>query len=196
MTTAFDDISVANASPENHILWIARLLPSKNPDLLLDAVEILLDERPDLRVTFVGDGELFQRIKRRGKSILGENLTMAGSVHDPNAVADYMARATVVAVPDEGGLTMPHALAHGVPVVANNDPIRNNPEYEVLSPGGNSVTFTPGDANSFANALRSVLSGSEPEWSRSRIADKAREYLDPKRSARKIVDVAVAVSGP
>ena len=112
------------------------MLLSKNPDLLLDAVEILLDERPDLRVTFVGDGELFQRIKRRGKSILVRISPWPDLCTIQTAVADYMARATVVAVPDEGGLTMPHALAHGVPVVANNDPIRNNPEYEVLSPGG------------------------------------------------------------
>lgn len=100
---------------------VGRLSRQKGFEYLVDAVNLIKDDIPGLRVVIVGDGELRRRLD--GKIIsagLSGRVVLAGESRDPS---DIISSADLVAIPSlwEGFPNVAlEAVAAGVPVVATN----------------------------------------------------------------------------
>lgn len=103
------------------ILWIGRFLPRKGLEL---AIETILKVRnAKIEVTFVGDGEYFEKIQKivREKN-LESIITFKGKVPF-NEVADWYSQSDVLlftSYRESGGVQLLEALALGLPVICLN----------------------------------------------------------------------------
>jgi len=100
---------------------LARLVPQKGLDHLIDSLPILIKSEPSTRLLLIGDGPLRSALERKA-----EDLGVAGAVsftgHLDRVVEAYRAM-DVLVLPSryEGfGLVLAEAMAMGVPIVATN----------------------------------------------------------------------------
>ena len=106
------------------VVAVARLMPQKGVDELIDALVSVKSQVPALRATVVGDGPHGERLRERARSLGAEWIHWTGRVTDDELV-DWYRRAWLVASASrrEGfGLTLTEAAACGTPTVATRIP--------------------------------------------------------------------------
>lgn len=147
--------SELDIAPDDPVLvCVARLVPGKGHDVLLDAFAILRATWPDVHLLLVGDGprrpELEARAERLG---VARAVRFLGDRHD---VPDLLGGADVFVLASETegfGLCALEAMAAGLPVVATRCPAFE--EFVVDGTTGDLVA--PGDARALARTLHDLL---------------------------------------
>ncbi len=159
----------------------ARLSAEKDLRLLLESFRRLQAMQPAVLI-LVGDGPERPRLQQQVADWgLGERVRFVGERAN---VYPYMAQADlyVHTCQFEGfGYTMLEALACGTPVVATDCPYGPR---EVLGAGRYGVLVPPGDAESLAQALASVLADLERRQELSELGRRRAEGLSVERMAR------------
>ncbi len=169
-----DTVAIQAAEPSelsSDILFAGRLLSHKNVDLLLQAVALLKDDRPELSCRIVGEGPERSRLES-----LSEQLGVAGNVvfQDflPGAeIYGIMKSSSVFALPStrEGfGVVLIEANCCGLPVVTVNHP--DNASRHLITEGQNGFIATVDPAN-----LAKVLN----------LALRRAALMDPEASAER-----------
>ena len=107
-------------APSNHVVFISRLHPVKNVELLLEAWPHVLRRVPNAILTIAGDGSpsYVRSLKKRAMGIT-ESVRFVGHA-DSEAKADLLASASVFVLPslhENFGIAVLEALAAGLPVV-------------------------------------------------------------------------------
>lgn len=106
------------SSEKQIIIYVGRLDANKNPQLLIDAFELLADEMDDIHLIIVGKGDYettFSRIKHYGK------ITFTGFVGKEQLKKLYSI-ADLGIIPsryEEFGYTALEMMMFGIPVIAN-----------------------------------------------------------------------------
>ena len=152
----------ADAATRPLILTVGGIEPRKGSDTLARAIALLRARDPVLAV--VG-GHSFQDYRAYREGVfsllpglgleLGRDVVLPGTVTDAELPA-WFAAADVFAFPStkEGwGLVVLEAMSAGLPVVASDLPVFR----EYLRPGRDALLVPPGDPESLAAALTSVL---------------------------------------
>jgi glycosyltransferase involved in cell wall biosynthesis len=147
---------------EDLVLAVARLVPKKGLDLLVEAVARLSERGVPASLELLGDGpersRLAELAERHGVS---DRVELAGAA-DRAQVDAALARASVFALPcrrmpdgDEDGLPVAilEALAAGLPVVST--PVAGIPE--AVRPEHTGVLVPQEDAGALADALERIL---------------------------------------
>ena len=196
---AVDASAIVEPEGSLSVLWMTRLLPYKKPRLLVDAIRIAHERGVRLDCTFVGAGDTDELVAHVAALGLEDHVRFVGRRSDEEASA-LLAGARVVAVPGHAGLTVAHAIVHGVPVVVNDDPDANPPEWEYVMPvdgdaaawpggiGFNGSRFRRDDAASLCDELvRWCVERPASTEERRRIAREGAELVSPERSAAAIV---------
>lgn len=100
-----------------HVLFVAKMVESKNPMLVLDMAKVMKDEK----FVMIGRGELLERVKQRAKSL--KNVEVIERVQDREELfSDYFGKAKLLLHPahsDPIGFVIIEALASGTPVLAS-----------------------------------------------------------------------------
>jgi glycosyltransferase involved in cell wall biosynthesis len=108
---------------EKSILFVGRLRPKKNPQDLVRAMTVVLDEHPDATLDIVGEGPLYDEIKQLTDQLsVSDNVIIHGFV-DEQTLYDLYNRCSVFVLPSdwEGHpLVLMEAWASGQPVVGSN----------------------------------------------------------------------------
>ena len=102
------------------VLFLSRLHPVKNVELLLASWPLVLQRVPAARLVIAGDGEpaYVRQLRERARG-LGSSVTFAGHV-EGEAKAELLSRAAVFVLPsfhENFGIAVLEALAAGLPVV-------------------------------------------------------------------------------
>lgn len=137
---------------------VGRLAEVKDQATLLEAVELLLMKRPELRaklrVVVVGDGPLRQsleeQIRRAG---LGDVVWMAGDRDDVPALLQMMDIFVLPSLGEGVSNTILEAMASGLPVIATH--VGGNPE--LVEPHVNGFLFDVGNAQALADIVADLL---------------------------------------
>ena len=158
------------------ILQVVRLSRIKRPELLIDAATALQCVRRDLVFALIGDGEMRHELEtlvnNRG---LQENFRFVGAVYDEAELSRWYLCADAFVVPTFIGLSAHHAMSYGVPVITDDSLDSQGSEFDILSPGLNSLTYCEGDPNDLAEVLARLVSS--PDL-RSFLAINARKTID------------------
>jgi glycosyltransferase involved in cell wall biosynthesis len=108
------------------ILFVGRLIPEKQVDLLVKAVAILYQEMPDCRLSIIGDGPEQASIAAIiHESRLENNVTLIGFRESHDEIIARMKSSKIFVLPSmrEGfGIAALEALACGLPVVTLDHP--------------------------------------------------------------------------
>ena len=113
------------------ILYVGRVTKRKKLELLFHAVDRLMSQGINCKVTVVGP------LTYPVKSHYLENVTFAGENYDERAVSEYFATHDICISPGHVGLLAPLSVGYGVPVVTHRDISRHAPEASVLLDGYN-----------------------------------------------------------
>ncbi|OJW20293.1 MAG: glycosyl transferase family 1 [Planctomycetales bacterium 71-10] len=152
------------------IVYVGRIAPEKNIDYLADALAIVAERRPGVRILFVGDGPSREELEGR----LGGVAAFAGyQVGD--ALADHYAAGDLFAfssTTETFGNVVQEAMASGMPVVA----LRAGGVGEIVR-DGETGTLLDEDAppDAFARALIRLADRTDE---RRRMAQAARAYAE------------------
>lgn len=136
-----------------NIIQVGRFYTEKGHAIAIQAFRILLDSRPDARLTFVGSGPQEQSLKELAVRLgVRDRLKFLGERSD---IPELLATAHVFWMPSlrEGlGIACLEAMASGVPVVAS----RTGGLAEILS-GDRECLVPPGDAPALARITAGIL---------------------------------------
>jgi glycosyltransferase involved in cell wall biosynthesis len=147
--------------------YLGRLSPVKRIPLLIEAVSLLAERRPEVRLVVVGDGADAEELRDLARERLGDRVIFTGSV--PHAeVAHYHAAFDVFATASESEtqpLAYTEAMFVGVPVVALATP----GAADMFVDGENGALVPPeAGATGLAEALETVIRDAD-------LADRLRE---------------------
>lgn len=129
---------------------VGRLVPQKNPRLLLEAAALIQSKIPDLKIVFVGDGVERGALQTQAASLgLTQSVIFAGTRTN---VFDYLTALDVFVLPSdiEGmPVALVEAMSAGVcPIVASFDSAK-----EVVTPNQTGICVDRGNPKQLAKAL-------------------------------------------
>lgn len=115
--------------PENHVViaFFGKLIPKKNPEILLEALQYLNKDIARISILYVGTGALAGRLASTADTIYDKysvNVHFAGFVNQ-SALADYYLAADIVVLPsnysgETWGLVVNEALQAGCSVIVSD----------------------------------------------------------------------------
>ena len=142
-------------------LWVHRLVPYKQPELVLEAFRDL-----PYRLTMVGVGPLEGRPRRR----LPPNVELLGWVSPPELAELYRRATGFVHVGEEDfGITMVEALAAGTPVIG----LDAGGARDIVRPGTDGVLIPHAELPDLQAAVREVA---ERSWDAHSLNTRALEF--------------------
>lgn len=168
---------------------VARLVPLKGHDLLLDAVPRVVRRVPDARFLLVGGGPLREALEARVRSMgMAAHVVFAGEVPRERVPGMIAAMDVLVHTSLREGLArvLPQALAAGRPCVA----LDLDGAPEVVVPGQTGWLVRPGDGPGLADAVIAALA--DPE-ARRRMGEAGRRRVVPAWGAQAMVDEIAAL---
>ena len=99
------------------VLYVGAMEKTKNLETLLNAMPAVWAAVPATRLVLVGDGEVRPGLEEKARALDADGrVIFTGAIHE--GVSRYFLLADVVVLPGLGGLAIPHAMIHGVPVIA------------------------------------------------------------------------------
>ena len=174
---------------ELKVLCVARFVPEKGLDLLLEAIAALCERRTDVRLVLVGEGPLEAHLRRKAIDLgIQDRVAFTGPVGQDD-LAQYYAEADVFCLPSfaEGlPIVLMEAMATGRPVVASR--IAGIPE--LVEDGVSGVLVAPGQPDELVAALE-MLAASPELRRRMGGAGRARveDAFDARRNAAQVAAV-------
>lgn len=165
------------------ILYIGRLQKSKKLEVLLDLKKKLMEENININIVFIGkdigDNNLVSEVD---KSDFSKEVWFYGPCYEESSIAQLIQQAELCISPGPIGLTAIHVANYGLPIITNDNFIKQMPEFEVIEDGKNGAFYKDGDLESLVSQTKLWLKKSvekkaiAKEFSETRI-DK---YYNPK----------------
>lgn len=158
-------------------VFVGRLAPEKNHELLLTAWARTLASRPDAKLVLVGDGILRQALADlAGQLGIGAQVIFAGHSSDVGrflAIADF---GLLTSLAEGLSNSLLEYMAAGLPVVGS----RISGTEDFVVPGETGWLFEPGDGNDLAQALQQAISAG-PDRLRA-MGEHARQRINATAS--------------
>lgn len=168
------------------LLYVGRLAPEKGIDLLLDAFEIVVRERPDATLVLAGDHSCSRELKKRLRVARQFNVVLTGAL-ERGTLACLYARADLFVFPsltDTQGLVLQEAAHAGLPLVVVDSELRS----PVID--DNIATCCMPAPHALAAAIQRTLElGQDERWS-ARVRSIAKEVAARHSSDRHCRTVA------
>ena len=136
----FGKIKMIEASnEETDVVFAGRLIKEKNVNILIEALNIIKKEVPDVKCIIIGDGPEKRRLEKMAYDLgLEGNIEFKGFLADHNEVISYMKSSKVFVLPSrrEGfGIVALEANACGLPVITVNH--KMNATCDFINNNGN-----------------------------------------------------------
>ena len=167
---------------ETRILYAGRLHPQKGPDVLIESLKLISQERSDLNwhLDILGKGVLLDQLKSRVEAYgISNRVSFRGAVEN---VDDYMQQADIFVLPSRAeGMSnaILEAMAMGIPIVASNIP--GNDGLIVNEIDG--LVTKPEDPSGLSRAIIRLI---EDEHLRNKLGKEARKKAIEKYSMESV----------
>jgi glycosyltransferase involved in cell wall biosynthesis len=178
-----DLFPAAPSVAEPRLAFVGRLGKEKGVDVLLEALALAHQKRPDMTLEIVGDGPERSALEAQARGLgIADRVTFRGP-RPQQEVAGVLQRARALVLPSRReGLPSAalEALATGRPIVASA--VGGLPG---LCDGGRGITVTPNDPRGLAAAL---LQACERDWDESVLVAAAADFA-VERTATSYLDI-------
>ena len=118
--------SISPSSESWDIIFVGRLIKEKHADMLINALELLLHEFPDIRVLIIGEGPEYLKTKHLiDEKKMNESIYICGFYRNHDDLIAQLKSSKVFVLPStrEGfGISALEALGCGIPVVTVDHP--------------------------------------------------------------------------
>ena len=162
------------------LLHVVRLTEIKRPDLMVLGFQELTRLRSDTVLVWIGGGPLEEQTKARASAVgLTESMRFIGPLYDERELGLWYRSADVFVIATCIGLSIHHAMAYGVPVITDNDPLTQPSESELLVDGFNGLTYNAGNMQDFAAKINRLL---DDDTLRRYMSANARETVETKHT--------------
>jgi glycosyltransferase involved in cell wall biosynthesis len=140
------------------VLFMARLLPAKRPDMLVRAFGRVKDQCPEAKLVFLGDGEMRPRLEGLAVDVgCSDSVIFLGTEYAEDRIAPWALSSVCVVQPEALGLTVLHAYGYGLPMVTSDGLSRQMPEAEVVIDGVNGLLYRDGSVDDLADKISALL---------------------------------------
>lgn len=148
------------------IIFVGQLIPRKGIDLLLDAMQPLFGQHPNLRLSVIGSGELLAHLQEQAAALgLSDRVAFEGVI-PPASIRERIAVADLLVLPsrwDGWGAVVNEALSVGVPVIVSD----RCGAADLVRKGINGYVFRSEDAEDLRACLSDFLNR-RVDWPRFR----------------------------
>jgi glycosyltransferase involved in cell wall biosynthesis len=148
------------ASGRPSFLSVGRLTADKGFDRLINLFDQLAQTWPNASLTLIGDGPERERLAALAADRLGRSILMPGALYAEADLAPHFLGADLYLLAGAAGLSVNHALAYGLPVVAfprgPHGPF-HHPEIEYLRHGHTGWLAEHNTGESFTCAIDAAL---------------------------------------
>jgi glycosyltransferase involved in cell wall biosynthesis len=145
-----------------NLVFIGRLLSDKNPDLVIDALDQLLNTyQVDVALHYVGGGGEYAHLKEKVESLgLANKVVFHGAMHNETKTGEILFASDMMVMPGYLGLSVNHAFCFDCPVMSfeqqENGPF-HSPEVEYVVNNETGFLLQEHSVNSLAHALNDYL---------------------------------------
>ncbi len=137
-----------------NLVFVGRLTPVKQLDLVLKAVAVLKDKGQEYNLTMIGGGEMQENLQELSKELsLTQKVWFYGPCYDENTLGELIYNADLCVSPGNVGLTAMHSLVFGTPVLTHDSFPYQMPEFEAIRKGETGTFFKYGDVDSLVAAI-------------------------------------------
>jgi glycosyltransferase involved in cell wall biosynthesis len=168
---------------QSRIIFVARLVEQKAPEVLIDAFALIASDFPDWRLDMVGDGPLREALEARAMNLgIAERTTFHGHCTDPYPL---LYRASVFVLPSRfEGMpnSMLEAMACGLAVVVSD---ASPGPLELIRNGETGLVAKVDDVAVLAESMRALMSDNAL---RRRLASAAQAEAENMRLERVAAD--------
>jgi len=165
-------------------LYVGRLSPDKNLEILIPAMEKVLNKNKDTQLLMVGYFEYEEELKRLSEeSSARDNIKFTGRMSREDLGVAYGAADVFVfpSVKDTQGLVLAEAALAGLPIVMVDEPVT-----EIVRHQQNGL-IVDNNVEAIAEALTSILQNEELTKNMSKKSiELAAEYSEAKQTAKLI----------
>jgi len=144
------------------VVCIARLVPIKNLDRLLNAWKTIEADASDWKLCIIGDGPLYETLHQLIKQLELKHVTVKGAISYP-LLPEYLHRAEALILPslsETWGLVVNEAMAAGLPVLLSD---KVNAAESLLKDGINGYVFNPNKIEDIRGAINKFIKLEAPE---------------------------------
>ncbi|HRK95909.1 MAG TPA: glycosyltransferase family 4 protein [Rhodospirillales bacterium] len=176
---AAQEVAPAPAPGRPHLIAVGRLTPDKEIPRLVRLFLGLKAHIPGAGLTIIGDGPDADKVRAAAGLELGKSVIMTGAEYDETKLAAYYHSADVAVFSGAVGLSVNHALAYGVPVVAfarTPEGPYHHPEIAYVVDGVTGRRVPTYSDEAMIEALREFL-GKHPD-PKAAFAASIREYVN------------------
>lgn len=168
------------------LLHVSRLNEANRLDRALHAIAALRGTYPHIKLVVVGAGADEQPLRALAAHLSIENhITFTGAIYADEILAPYFLTAHQFIYPENIGLSLNHAMAHGLPVITSDRIEAQNPEIEALRHEYNGLLYAHGDDAAFRKAIVRLHLGSD---FRRTLADAAWNTIHGRYTITRMVD--------
>lgn len=141
-----------------NIVFIGRLIQDKRPEIVIDALGILVDYfKMDVALHYVGNGDMISQLKEKVKnSGLNDNVIFHGAIHNETITGEILYSADMMVMPGYLGLSVNHAFCFNCPVMSfeqQENGLFHSPEVEYVIDGETGFLLKNHTSNSIAEIL-------------------------------------------
>lgn len=151
-----------SGSPQ--LLMVGRLTADKSIDRAISIVRLLKPKYPFISLSIIGDGPEYDRLRGLVDELIQPNVRFLGAVYDEKQLASHFLGADLFLVTGAAGLSVNHALAYGLPVIAfsrtKQGPF-HHPEIEYVVAEKTGTLVAPFNVQAFADRLDQMLESGE-----------------------------------
>jgi glycosyltransferase involved in cell wall biosynthesis/lauroyl/myristoyl acyltransferase len=159
------------------LVFSARMMTAKRPDLAFDAFLAIASERPDWDLVMVGEGPLRAELMTRVPDEAHGRIVWTGFLPDAADVAGLYAQCDVMILPSDHepwGVVIVEAAAAGLAIVAS-DKVGAAPE--LVHDQVNGIVFQSGDLHALTCALRDITADEVVDRRKSQSPQVLRDWL-------------------
>ena len=136
------------------IIFIGRLTPVKQLDMLISAIKQLKDVGVSCNLVFVGDGSIRHKLEIQVANLnMSDNVWFYGACYDETVNAELIYNADICVSPGNVGLTAIHSLMFGTPVITHNNFAYQMPEFEAIQKDVTGDFFIYGNLSSLVETI-------------------------------------------
>ncbi len=121
------------------IVFVGRLVPRKNIDLLIEAFKNILNIYPKASLKIIGEGSDMDNLKNIAEKLdVAEKVNFIGGIYDDKILANHLLKASLFVMPSVGGLGFNSAMACALPIIYTH---ADGTEKDIFKEGVNGWFF-------------------------------------------------------